>query len=182
VIEHRGLSCFVDKAVAAEDTHFGAVRRRKERRWVVPPVEQVQAGDMPPVVDTLILVDIAQVIATIPKYCAIGVCRTGEILGYDKVIGRPVGILQQVQAQVPCGKDRLFADHGLPQVRYLWARCVVWDDEGCSLEQSRLPLIVIELVKVSSALLLTRTYGIDSVKRQITLSMRLASTGVVIPR
>ena len=59
VVAHRRAAVLVDEAVAAE--HAGDQARR-----MVPPVEQVGAGDMPPVMAAVVLEDVEEMVPAFP--------------------------------------------------------------------------------------------------------------------
>ena len=96
VVAHRGHAVFVDKAVTAEHSADQLGR-------MVPPVAEIGAGNVSPVVAPLVLKDIEQVVAPVPEDRAVGVKRHAGSLGNHKVIAGPVRIGKQSLSQCSGG-------------------------------------------------------------------------------
>ena len=92
VIAHGRAAVLVDEAVAAE--HAGDQPRR-----MVPPVEQVRAGDVPPVVPALVLEDVEQVVAALPVDGPVGIEGHAASFRGDEVVARPVRVAEQLLAE-----------------------------------------------------------------------------------
>ena len=62
---------------------------------MVPPVDQVVAGDVRPAMTLFRLHDIHQMIAALPEQASVGIKRSVHPLGRYDVVGRAIGILQE---------------------------------------------------------------------------------------
>ena len=96
VIAHGRAAVLVDEAVAAE--HAGNQSGR-----MVPPMEQVGAGDVSPVMPARVLEDVEQMVAPLPEDGSVRIERHAASFRRDEVIARPIGIAEQLLAQCAGG-------------------------------------------------------------------------------
>ena len=66
---------------------------------MVPPVEQVGAGNVSPVVAALVLEDVEQVVAALPVDGPVGIEGHAAPFRRDEVVARPVGVAEQFLAE-----------------------------------------------------------------------------------
>ena len=78
---------------------------------MLPPVQQVEARNVAPVVAAAVLVDVAHVVAAVPEEIAVGIERAAVALGGHEVVGGTVRIGQQHPAKI-VGGHHLFIDVG----------------------------------------------------------------------
>jgi hypothetical protein len=88
VIAHGRTAVLVEKAVAAEHA-------RNQARRMVPPVEQVGAGNVSPVVPARVLEDVEQVVASLPEDRPVGIERHTASFRSHEVVAGAKGIAQQ---------------------------------------------------------------------------------------
>src|SRR5262249_43873098 len=83
MITHGRAALLVDKTVAAE--HAG-----RKPGGMVPPMKQIGAGHMPPVMTAFILKDVKEVITSFPEDGAVRVEGHGLAFRDNKMVSRPV--------------------------------------------------------------------------------------------